>query len=343
MNKPLAIGVGLLLLVLLILFSTTYSVSFYEVAIRKTFGQSTEDSVVDEAGLHFKLPIFADQVTKYDTRLQLLESPAQTVPTADGQQVIVRAFLLWQVDRAGALTFDQSYRSLDGAAQTINDRFRTAISAGVSRYRFNDLIGSGSRLQEAEEAIRAELQSLEETGLLPRTVGISQILLPPRTTSAVLSRMDATRSTLAEAERFKGNAEAERIESEARTSADRILNFASQRAEEIRAAGNQEAAKYLQQMAQDEEFAIFLTYLDALEATLSQYTTAVLETNVAPWHLMNLATRTNANGLPQPERTLGTSQEQAAANDLDTDEERDDSADASEAETPSDAIVEGGQ
>ena len=47
MNKPFAVGVGLLLLVLLLLFSTTYTVKHNEVAIKQTFGKSR---VVTEAG-----------------------------------------------------------------------------------------------------------------------------------------------------------------------------------------------------------------------------------------------------------------------------------------------------
>lgn len=300
MNKPLVIGIGLFLLVLFVLFSTTYSVSYHEVAIKKTFGQTSEDSVVREAGLKPKLPIFADQITKYDTRLQLLESPLETIPTADGQQIVVDAFMLWQIDidGDGPLRFDNTYRSIDGAAMSIRDQFITALNAGLSQFRFDELVGSDSRLAEAEQAILEELDGLEANGILPRTVGISRMQLPSAVTTAVLARMKATRETLADAERFKGQAEAERIESEARTMADRIINFANQRAEEIRARGNQEAATYIGEMAQDEELAIFLVYLDALEMALSERTTLVLEGHREPWNLMRLSTPTNSRGIP---------------------------------------------
>jgi len=303
MNKPLAIGIGLLLLICLVLFSTTYSVSFHEVAIRQTFGQATDESVVTEPGLHFKLPIFADQITTYDTRLQLLESALDTIPTADGQQVVVRAYLLWQIDtdEGGPRRFDTSHRSLEAASTAIDDQFRTAIAAGISRYNFDDLIGTDSRLPEAEEAILAHLDSLRETGIVPRSVGISQVLLPPRVTRNVLERMKATREILGRAERFKGDAEAERIESEARTMADKIRAFAELRAEEIRAAGNEEAARYIAEMAKDVELATFLVHLQALDRALSERTTVVLPTAFSPWHLMNLSTRVDGRGLPMPD------------------------------------------
>lgn len=302
MNKPLAIGIGLLLLICLVLFSTTYSVSFHEVAIRQTFGQATDESVVREPGLHFKLPIFADQITTYDTRLQLLETALDTIPTEDGQQVVIRAYMLWQIDTEGGgpRRFDTSYRSIEAATVAMEDQFRTAVAAGISQYNFDDLIGADSRLPAAEEAILSHLDSLRETGVQPRSVGISQVLLPPRVTRNVLERMKATREILGRAERFKGDAEAERIESEARTMADKIRAFAELRAEEIRAAGNEEAARYIAQMAEDVELATFLVHLQALDRALSEQTTVVLPTAFSPWHLMDIGTRVDARGLPQP-------------------------------------------
>ena len=151
MNKPLAILIGLGLLAVLVLFSTTYSVSFHEVAVKKRFGQSTQDDVVVEPGLRFRLPMFADQITKYDTRLQMIESPLETISIADGQQVVVQAYMLWRIDKdpARVQLFDTNHRSMDGANAFINDRFRSALLAGLSPYRFNELIGPESRLDDA--------------------------------------------------------------------------------------------------------------------------------------------------------------------------------------------------
>jgi hypothetical protein len=53
-------------------------------------------------------------------------------------------------------------------------------------------------------------------------------------------------------------------------------------------------------MGEDEELAIFLAWLDAVESSLSQNTTLVLESDVAPWHLMNLNSDSKENQIPQP-------------------------------------------
>jgi regulator of protease activity HflC (stomatin/prohibitin superfamily) len=80
------------------------------------------------------------------------------------------------------------------------------------------------------------------------------------------------------------------------------MAFASQRAEDIRAEGEEQAAEYLKQMGEDEDLAIFLTWLDAVKSSLSKNTTLVLESNIAPWHLMNLNAKTNEAGIPQPKQ-----------------------------------------
>ncbi|MHC4428592.1 MAG: SPFH domain-containing protein, partial [Planctomycetota bacterium] len=226
----------------------------------------------------------------FDTRLQLLESPLETIQTADGQQLVVRAFLMWQVDTEGngPLAFGSSYDSTEQAGRLLLDQFRDSLSV-LSKYSFDELIGGqDGRLAEAEAALLDQMMSVRGKGVLPVTAGVSQLLLPPKTTTAVLSRMYQTRQRLAEAERFKGRAEAERIMSEAKTIAETIRAFAELRAEEIRSEGNEKAREYLEKLREDEEFAIYLVHLDALAQMLDKTTTLLVPTNVAPFDKMNL-------------------------------------------------------
>ena len=301
MKRPIVIVAGIALLLILLAFSMTYTVSFHEVGIRSRFGQTNENSVVREAGLHFRLPFFADSVTLLDTRMKIHQSPMSLFQTSDGQQIVVKTFLLWKVDTEGTapLDFYRSYGSADVARSTIDGQFRDAIST-LSAFTFEELTGNNNKLEDAENAILARLDSLKETGIVPVIVGINRLLLPPKTTTAVLKRMEAKRNTLADQRRAKGMADAEAIRAAAKAKHDKIMAFASQRSEDIRAEGEAQAAEYLEQMGEDEELAIFLAWLDAVEASLSQNTTLVLESDVAPWHLMNLNSDSKENQIPQP-------------------------------------------
>jgi membrane protease subunit HflC len=304
MTKSIAVIIGIVLLVVLVLFSMTYTVRYNEVAIRTRFGKTGAGSIIDQAGLHLRLPLFADKITTIDTRLQLAESPMEIIQTLDQQQVQAKAYLLWQVqkDGEGPLNFFKSHPTgVQEANQWMIDQFRTAINVGLSRYAFEELVGSQSKLAAAEQTILDEMtKRAQARGIQPVSVGVSQLVLPSRTTSAVLKRMEATRAYLSEAERARGDAEASGIESRAYAQAEKIRNFAQQMAEEIRAEGNKDAARYIELMGQEPDLAIFLTSLDALQAMLSEYTTFIVPAYFDPFHLVNLDSPTDERGIPQP-------------------------------------------
>ncbi len=308
MTKSIAVFVGLVLLVVLVLFSMTFTVKYNEVVIRTRFGKTDANSIVPDPGLHFRLPLFADKITVIDKRLQLRETPIDTIQTTDGQQVVVRAFMMWQVDTVndGPLKFFEHHpEGVEDANQWLLGEFVTAIRSALSRYAFDDLIGTKSKLATAEQAILDEMKKLKSRGIEPKSVGITQLMLPPSTTRAVLTRMQATRAYLSQAERDKGNAQASGIDSRAMAQAEKIRSFANQRAEEIRSAGNKDAAKYIEAMGQDQELAIFLAWLDTLQASLSDQTTFVVPTLFAPFHLLRLDTATDGRGMPQPAAEKG--------------------------------------
>ncbi len=302
MSKTLAIIIGSILLLALLLFSMTYKVNYHEVAIKTRFGKTTDASVEREAGLKFRLPLFAERVTTFDTRLQLRESPLETVQTADGQQIVVKAFMLWQIDTEGdgPLTFLKKYDSIDEANALLGDQFKTAMRQGLSKFAFNDLIGEKSRLTDAEAAIMREMSSVASTGIKPVAVGVSQLVLPPRTAQAVLTRMQASRTQLSDQQRGRGQSEAAAIQNRAAADADKIQAFAQQLAADIRAKGEEEAARYLTLMSEAEDLAIFLSWCDTLAKSLSMYSTVVLPSNFAPWHMLTPGVPTDKNGIPQP-------------------------------------------
>jgi len=303
MNKPIAVIIGVVVVALLVLFSATFTVRYNEVAIRTTFGKITDRSVVVDPGLHLRLPIFIDKVHRLDTRLQVLESPLEEITTADGLQLVVRAFLLWRVDAEsdqGPIRFYERYGSVDGATSLLEAQFRTAFTGGVSQYRFGDLIGPETQLEAAEERVRQTLlASIGQTGVEPVAVGISQVLFPPRTSRAVLERMKAGRDVVAQSENAKGTAEASRIRAEASTRAEKIRAFAVQRAEEIRAQGDLQSARYLEEMNRNPELAVFLIWLDTLRKSLGENTTFVVPTDQQPFHLLNLPVDGNVSRVPQ--------------------------------------------
>ncbi|MDA0802382.1 MAG: SPFH domain-containing protein [Planctomycetota bacterium] len=304
LRKRIPIILGLALLAILVLFNTTYTVGEHEIAIVSRLGRPAE--VVDESGLHLKAPFFIDQVTTLDTRLQLIESPLETVLTKDGQQVVAQAFLLWRINpsAAQALDFHASFGELSAAEGELETRLQGALRL-LGGFEFNQLIGTSSKIGDAEAAILADLQATSTTGIEVVKVGISQLVLPPKTTVAVLRRMSAVQETLGNLEESKGAAAADAIKSMAATQADTIRAFTSQWAAEIEAKGAEEAATYYEQMRSEAELAIFLAWLDTLKASLSGSTTFVGDMSRPPFHLLDPDAPISPEGIPVPPPQAG--------------------------------------
>lgn len=303
MKKSIPILVGALLLLGLVLFNTTYAVNFHEVAIKTRFGRAM--GVERAAGLHLKAPFFIDRVTTLDSRLQLVDSPLVTVGTQDGQQVAAQCYLLWRLGNSDqdVLSFFESFGSIEEAGKSLEEMIQTAVRV-IGSFNFDDLVGDHNRLADAEKRVYDELRRALPRGIEAVSVGLTQVTLPAKSAQAVIRRMEATQKRLGETERSRGNAEAQLITAQAANAADKIRAFAEERAKAIEAQGTREAARYLEQMSEAQELAVFLAWCDALRAAASGHATIVLDATVAPVHLLNLNTPTGPDGIPRPERRL---------------------------------------
>ena len=305
MKKTVPILVGALLLIGLVLFNTTYAVNDHEVAIKTRFGKA--EGVEREAGLHFKAPFFIDRVTTLDSRLQLVDSPLDEVKTRDGQQIMAQGFLLWRLSSNDEEVkgFLASFGSVEQASRDLEAMLQTALRV-LGSFDFDQLVGARNTLEAAEERIFEELKrSLPKGGGIEAvTVGLTQVSLPAKSAQAVIRRMEATQKRLAETERSRGNAEAQLIAAQAANDADTIRAFAEERGKAIEAEGTREAAKYLAQMSEAQELAIFLTWCDALRSALSGSATIVIDSTVAPAHLLNLDAPVGGTGVPMPEKRI---------------------------------------
>ncbi len=298
-------------------FWSTYSVRFTEVAVVTTFGRAGEAAIRnvegDESGIFLKWPYPVQSVTKYDTRVRVLQTRSETQLTRDQAQIVVESFLAWRI--ADPLVFFQRYSSqgpsardhFRSAERTLESLLRSAI-AEVSAYELKDLfnpVAGASKLGDLEAAILRRLASaggegrtLADFGVEPVQVGVSRVVLPQETTRAVYERMRAARESIAAEAQSQGESRASTIRSEAESAARRILAFADRRAQEIRNAGDLEAAKYLSSFAEDPELAVFLKNLEFMRLGLGKRATLVLPTTDFGFRLFDPRTISGVQGIP---------------------------------------------
>lgn len=307
MPKGLTIAIGILFVLVLVLSSVTYTVRFTEAAVLTTFGKAGDGANQTSPGLKWKLPYPIQSVTKYDTRLQWVQTRAQGLQTSDARQIIVESFATWRV--SDPLKFFQRFGNAGPSAsdhfkkaeETIRSSLAASMSS-VSDFRMDEIftpeVGK-SRLRDLEAKMQQVLgagapgSTMPEFGVTVVGVGISRVILPDSTTKPVIERMQANRDRLVKEIETKGEAEATSIKSAAETMADKIEAFASQRAAEIRGRGDREAAQFLAKMNTNAELAVFLKNIELINALQSKRTTIISSTGLPGMGLLDPAALEN--------------------------------------------------
>lgn len=296
-NKLLSLPaiVMYIVVIALLLFSTTYTVRFTEVAVLTTFGKAGEGSIKEEPGLKFKLPYPIQLVTKYDSRIRMVQGQSETQQTADDFQIVMQAFLTYKVK--DPLVFFRSFsgsgeRAADHFARAENNVLRDLLRSAMgetSNYRMDELFTPAqgdSKLPELEQRIADLLelggdagQALSSYGIEIVSVGIDSIILPEATTESVITRMGANRDRLAERFQSEGRSQAQAIRAEAASNAEKILAFARRRADEVLARGESEAAPYLAEQNLNPELAVFLQNINMMKNALAKKVTLIFSTS----------------------------------------------------------------
>ena len=314
MKKLLPVSLTVIFLLALLSFTVTFSVRFTEAAVVTTFGKAGKIPI-EKPGLRFKWPYPIQTVTKYDTRMRLLQSRAEAQQTKDDRQIIVEAFLMWRV--SDPIKFFQRFSNAGARSEDhyeAAERTLKALLAGAmaetGKYALSDLftpVQGGSKLAGLESQILETLEkpdeagkSISDYGIEATTVGIHRVRLAEQTTTAVNDRIAANRDRLAKEIESAGDAEAEAIKSKAEADRQRILAFAERRAQLIRAEGDIAAAEFVGQMNTHPDLAVFLKNLDFMSKAFSPRTTVILSTEVPGLNLLDpdALNTLGADGLP---------------------------------------------
>ena len=219
----------------------------------------------------------------------LLEVQMQETATAGGEPIIVVSYLVWKI--GDPLLYLTSVQDLFGAQEKLRDLLQNAQNAVIGRHYFNEFVNTNPekiRFEQIEDEIADSFreQARKSYGIDVLLVGLKRLMVPEKTTQTVFERMAADRKGKAESIIAAGNAEANRIRSDAEAKQKELLAVAESQAQEIRGAGDAEAARYYKELEADPELAMFLRDLEALKKILKERTTLILGTDVEPIQLL---------------------------------------------------------
>ncbi|MBP3673724.1 MAG: protease modulator HflC [Oscillospiraceae bacterium] len=269
MKKKIIIAVIALLLIIGV-SNSTYTVKENQYAC--TFRFSEIVGIVEEPGLHFKVP-FVDTVEYFTKATMLYDIPPSEVLTSDKQNMTVDCYILWNISDP-----QQFYRALGSttkAEERLNAITYNALKTAMGTLAQADIINmnDGSERNDIYEGIAATVNTQATTyGIHVEDVKIKQFDLPNSNLNAVYSRMISERNQIAEKHTADGNKEATLIRNEVDKTVNILISNAEAEAAKLEAEGEAEYMRLLAEAydTQDKkDFYEFTLALDALKQSLT--------------------------------------------------------------------------
>ncbi len=232
----------------------------------------------NQAGLHFKVPLFQN-VIFYDKRNLGLDTRDIEAKDANQELLLVDAFVRYQIVDPRA--FYQKLRTMSAADIQIGQYAETAILNEFALKKRRDII-SGQRAQLMDDIRKSLVTSTEGLGIKIIDVRVRQADLPKDVSEKVYEQMAAARNKEAELIRAEGDRDATEIRAKAERERTVLIAEARRTAEQIRGEGDAKRNEiYAAAYGKDAEFFRFQRALIACEEALSEGTQIV----VAPSNL----------------------------------------------------------
>jgi membrane protease subunit HflC len=295
-RNVLTVVIGAVLIVIFALLLFVFQVRQSEVAVVTTFGRPSARPY-DQPGAYFKWPWPIQKVYKFDQRTQNFEDKFSESLTADNNNLIVTIYVGWRISDAAVFFPKFAGGSVSAAQQMLEGMLRSAKNARVGKHPLSDFVNADPKElkfdaieNEIEQSVQSELRT-QNYGIQLEFLGFKKIELPESITQTVFQRMTAERQILISKFQYEGEEDAQKIRAAAdRQAAETIIN-ANAAATRIQGEGEAEAAKTLPVFQQNPELANFLLRISALQQSLNQRTTLILDERTPPFDLFqNLPT-----------------------------------------------------
>jgi membrane protease subunit HflC len=280
MKKNLFIALPIIVVLALAYFST-FTVKESESVVITQFGRPVR--VVQQAGLHLKLPGFLQKVDRFDLRTDSYETQPIQLLLGDKNPIIVSCYIAWAVEKP--LLFFQSVGYSQNAVQKLSDMVTSQLGIILGDYTLSNIINVDPeqiKLAEIEKRLRdnSDSSAQDKYGINIAKIGIKRLAYPAIVIEAVYNRMKSERNKEAAKLRAEGKEEGMNIRTEADKKAKEIEAEAYRSSQILRGEGDRTAMNiYAEAYSQDPEFFDFLRSLETYRNILSKNTTLILSTD----------------------------------------------------------------
>lgn len=305
-RNALTLVVGVILLVIFFLLLFTFQVRQTEVVVLTTFAKPSAEPI-DKPGLYFKWPLPIQKVYRFDKRIHNFEDEFEQMLTADGHNLLASVYVGWTIEKPKEFFNSFPAGTPSAAEPQLKSLVRSTKQAVIGRHPFSDFISSDPKQVKFTQIEEEVLNNIKESALAKygvnvRFIGIKRLGIPENVTAKVFDRMTAERQKAIDQLRAQGEREKISIQSAADTDRAQILAEAEKQAYAIRGAADAEATKYFDIFRQNQDLAILLTQIRALESTLGKGATIIADPTIAPFNLL-LNSNTNTPAPPNGSTT----------------------------------------
>ncbi len=277
MQQKLSAILVFVLLALALAAMSLFTVDQRKYAIKFQLGEIR--SVIDEPGLHFKLPLIQN-ILYFDRRVLTFDTtePERFI-TSEKKNVLVDLYVKWRI-----VDVRQYYISVGGDEARAENRLSQTVNSGLreefGRRTVHEVV-SGAREQIMNEMRDKANADAKKIGVEIVDVRLKRVDLPNEVSESVYRRMEAERKRVANELRSQGSAEAEKIRADADRQREVIIADAYREAQKIKGEGDAKAAAvYNEAFSRNPEFFAFYRSMDAYkQAFHSKSDVLVLEPN----------------------------------------------------------------
>ena len=260
-----SLGLILLAIALIIIWSSVFYVDERELAIKFKFGEIVAADY--EPGLQWKFPI-VHNVRKFDKRILTIDAKPESFFTGEKKDLIVDTYVKWRIK--DVVTY---YTTTGGdemrAGSLLYQTIKTGLRDEFGKRTIQEVV-AGDRVEIMGIMTAQAKEKAKTLGIEVVDVRIKRIDLPSSVSNSVYSRMRAERERVARDFRSKGAESAERIRADADRQSNVLLAEAYRDSEVVRGEGDAIAAEtYAKAYGKNQEFYRFYRSMDAYKKTFS--------------------------------------------------------------------------
>jgi len=254
-----------------IVYNSIFTVHQTRQALLLQFGEVVD--VVEEPGLHFKVP-FIQNVVYFDKRILDLDTPSLEVIAADQKRLVVDAFARYRI--TNPLRFYQAVNTIERANSQLATLLNSAVRRVLGESTFTQVVRD-ERPQLMARIAQQLNQEAQGLGITVVDVKIRRADLPDANSQAVYQRMQTERQREAAEIRAQGEEQSRRIRAEADREVAVIVADANRQSELLRGDGDaQRAAIFADAYTRDQDFFAFYRSMQAYETGLKGSGTRLL-------------------------------------------------------------------